>query len=131
MPLQREVKWLQSWFQGTPVAIVQRDEGSVDVEVPTRHCFDSGAVAIRPALAAVLDKVAQSLRRNPRVHLQLLAAPGDEAGDTGLALRRAAQVRSHLRSRGVAGSQLGRPTYTTAAAVQLHLAVAPPAGGGG
>lgn len=122
-PLERERRWLQSWFEGTPVAIVQRGDGSVEVDVPVRHCFDSGAANVRPALAAVLDKVAQSLQRNPGAALTLLAAPGDAAADAELALRRAGQVRQHLRSRGVPAARLGAPSQASAAAVQLRLAL--------
>ncbi len=125
-PLEVERHWLQSWFKGTPVLITRLDDGSVSVDVPREFCFDSGRSAVKPALGAVLDKVAESLRRNPKARLQLLAAPGDGAADSSLAVQRAGQVRTHLRSRGVADARLGSPTRAMADAVQLRMTLASP-----
>ena len=121
-----ERRWLQSWFGGTPVLIGQRNDGAVSVEVPREFCFDTGRSAIKPPLAAVLDKVAESLRRNGWARLPLLAAPADAAETSPLALQRAAQVRRHLISRGVPAGRLGSPAATTAAAVQLRMEDASP-----
>ena len=63
-PLAVERAWLQSWFDGTPVAIEQVADGDVSVAVPREFCFDAGRSKVKPPLAAVLDKVAQSLRRS-------------------------------------------------------------------
>ena len=121
-----ERQWLQSWFKGTPVRIVQQADGDVSVDVPREFCFDAGKSKVLPPLAAVLDKVSQSLRRTPGARLELLAAPGDDAQNTALALQRAKQVRSHLMGQGVPAAQLGAPSAGTAPAVQLRLALAAP-----
>ena len=121
-----ERKWLQSWFQGTPVVIAQLGGAAVSVDVPLEFCFDAGGSKVKPPLAAVLDKVAESLRRHRQARLELLAAPRDAADGSPLALQRATQVRAHLMSRGVPAARLGGPTTTAAAAVQLRLAVAAP-----
>jgi outer membrane protein OmpA-like peptidoglycan-associated protein len=121
-----ERQWLQSWFQGTPVLIGQRNDGAVNVDVPREFCFDPGRSSVKPALAAVLDKVAESLRRVPLARLSLLAAPDDATGTAPLALERAVQVQKHLLSRGVPAARLVRPTATSAAAVQLRMEAAPP-----
>ena len=118
--LDVERDWLKSWFQGTPVVIVRQGAG-LRVEVPLVHAFEPGQQQVKPALGAVLDKVAESMRRNPRARLQLVAAPGDGASDVALATQRAGQVRAHLRSRGVPDARLGSPSRTTVAAVQLRL----------
>lgn len=121
-PLVVERQWLQSWFTGTPVRIVQQGSGPVAIEVPQAFCFDGGRSSVKPPLAAVLDKLALSLRRTPTARLQLLAAPGDGPAATAeLALQRAAQMRSHLLSRGVHAGQLGPPTATKVAAAQLRM----------
>ena len=125
-PLQVERLWLQSWFKGTPVSIVERADGLLAVDVPRTFCFDPGSVQVKPALGAVLDKVAESLRRQPQLRLAGLAAPGDGSADVALAERRAAQVRQHLRSRGVAEARLGRPAAAAVALVQLRLQAAEP-----
>ncbi|MDP1901381.1 MAG: hypothetical protein Q8K96_13150 [Rubrivivax sp.] len=121
-----EHQWLNSWFRGTPVLIAQRDDGVLAVDVPREFCFEPGSSRVKPALAAVLDKVAESLRRRPLAQLALLAAPDDRAGATTLALQRAIQVQKHLRDRGVPATRLGQPTTTTAAAVQLRIGAARP-----
>lgn len=119
-PLETEQKWLQAWFKDTPVLIAPRGDDALAVEVPREFCFDGGRAQVKPALAAVLDKVAESLRRQPRLRLATLAAPGD-ANRAELAGTRAANVRQHLRARGVPEARLASPSTGTLAAVQLRL----------
>ena len=121
-----ETQWLQSWFEGTPVRIVQQPDGAVSVEVPREFCFNAGQSKVKPPLAAVLDKVAQSLLRTPNARLELLAAPGDDAEPSPLAQQRSKQLRRYLLARGVPAAQLGTPGVTTAAAVQLRMAISTP-----
>ncbi len=116
-----ERQWLATWFKGTPVLIGQRQDGAVTVDVPREFCFEPGRSGVKPALAAVLDKVAESLRRVPLAQLPLLAAPDDAIGTPQLATQRAIQVRDYLRSRGVPAARLGKPSATVAAAVQLRI----------
>jgi outer membrane protein OmpA-like peptidoglycan-associated protein len=123
--LATERQWLQSWFNGTPVQIAQRGDSAISVDVPREHSFDAGRSSVRAPLAAVLDKVAESLRRNPQARLSLVAAPADPGGAPALALQRAAQVRAHLQSRGVAAPRLAEPSSTGVAAVQLQLRLEP------
>ncbi|MEO8279277.1 MAG: hypothetical protein ABI564_06260 [Ideonella sp.] len=124
--LAAERQWLQSWFEGTPVVIASRGGRSITVDVPKAHCFDPGRTRVKPALAAVLDKVAQSMRRLPYSALPLIAAPDDGTGNRSLAMQRAAQIHKHLRSAGVPAARLGQPGVTTAAAVQLRIDVEEP-----
>lgn len=124
--LDVERQWLQSWFQGTPVLIGQRSDGAVTVDVPREFCFEPGRNKIKPPLAAVLDKVAESLRRRPPARLVLVAAPGDTADPTSLAKQRALKVQSHLMSRGVPAARIGKPTTTATAAVQLRIEIDSP-----
>jgi hypothetical protein len=122
--LATEKHWLLSWFRGTPVRIRQQADGALLVDVPREYCFDPGARQVKPPLAAVLDKVAESLRRRPAAGVSLLAAPADRGGGTPLALQRAAQLQRHLRDRGVPLARLVEPSSTTAAAVQLRIGAA-------
>ncbi len=121
-----ERQWLAQWFRGTPVLVAQRDDGAVTVDVPREFCFEPRSSTPKPALAAVLDKLAESLRRVPQAGLTLLAAPDDAGGTGALALQRAARMQDHLRGRGVAGARLGKPAATAAAAVQLRVQAAVP-----
>jgi len=119
-----EREWLRSWFDGTPVTISQRDEGPLSVEVPLAFSFAPRRSSVKPALAAVLDKLAESLRRT-RALLPGLAAPADAGGPPALALQRAGALRAYLLSRGVPPAQLGTPAAAQAAAVQLRVELPP------
>ena len=121
-----ERQWLQAWFEGTPVRIEQRSESSFSVEVPRQYCFDTGRSEVEPPLAAVLDKVAQSLQRKPTLRLQFLAAPGDSARGSELAQQRAVNLRKHLLARGAAPQQVAAPTVTQVPAVQLRIGLDSP-----
>ncbi|MDO9071707.1 MAG: hypothetical protein Q7U73_00440 [Rubrivivax sp.] len=124
-----EQRWLQDWFRGTPVRISQRSDGTLAVDVPREFCFEAGRSQVKPALGAVLDKVAQSLRRRPGTRLTLLSAPSDPAGSGApatLALQRAADVHRHLRSRGIALARLGEPVAEGSSAVQLRIGAQTP-----
>jgi len=122
-----ERQWLASWFKGTPVVVAQRPDGAVIVDVPREFCFDPGRDTVKPALAAVLDKVAQSLRRTPIADLHLIAAPADPNGAATLAVQRATKVHEFLRSRGVPAGRLAKPSAASGSAVQLRMEAAPPA----
>jgi outer membrane protein OmpA-like peptidoglycan-associated protein len=122
-----EQRWLQDWFRGTPVRINQRNDGTLTVEVPREFCFDAGRSEVKPALGAVLDKVAESLRRRPSARLALLSAPSDTGtAPATLALQRAAGVQRHLRDRGVSQARLGAQVADGSAAVQLRIATSVP-----
>jgi outer membrane protein OmpA-like peptidoglycan-associated protein len=116
-----ERQWLQSWFAGTPVRIQALGSGVFSIEVPREFCFDAGRSAVKPPLAAVLDKLAQSLQRKPEARVELLAAPGDADAPSALALQRAGNVRKRLIERGASPEQLGPPSATPLAAVQLRI----------
>jgi outer membrane protein OmpA-like peptidoglycan-associated protein len=122
-----ERQWLASWFKGTPVVVAQRPDGAVVVDVPREFCFDPGHDAVKPALAAVLDKVAQSLRRTPIAELHLIAAPNDASGSATLGVQRATRVYDFLRARGVPAARLAKPSAASGAAVQLRMEAPSPA----
>jgi outer membrane protein OmpA-like peptidoglycan-associated protein len=122
-----EERWLRQWFDGTPVQIVRQRDGALAVTVPAAFCFDPGRHAVKPPLAAVLDKVAESLRRQRQARLDALAVPADAEGDAALLRRRGLAVRDHLRARGVDDARLAQPATTAASGVRLQLR-APPTG---
>ncbi len=121
-----ERQWLQSWFEGTPVRIAQRSESAFTIDVPRDYCFDAGRSVVKPPLAAVLDKLAQSLQRKPAARVELLAAPGDSAAASALAQQRADNLRKYLIGRGVSSDQLGPPTTSPVAVVQLRIGLVSP-----
>jgi len=119
-----EQQWLDSFFRGTPVSIRQLGDGTLAVDVPREFCFDAGKSDVKAPLAAVLGKVAESLRRRPNARVSVLSAPDDKPGSSPLALQRAAQVQKLLRDRGVPAARLGEPSAAGAAAVQLRIVAA-------
>lgn len=121
-----ERRWLQSWFEGTPVVIRQGRDAAVSLEIPREFCFDTGRSGVKPGLAVVLDKVAESLRRVPAAHLAVIATPADgEVANARLSAQRAAQVQQHLLARGVPAARLGAPTGALAPAVLLRIEASP------
>lgn len=118
-PLAAEQRWLTQLFDGTPVVIQGESDGSVQLTVPMVHSFDGPSTSPKPALKAVLDKLGQSLKRQPGSRLAI-GAPG-EAGQ-----QRANAARKHLLVRGVAGHRVSAaPAATDAVVLRLSVAPAP------
>ena len=121
-----ERQWLASWFKGTPVVIAQLSNGAVVIEVPARFCFEPGQEAVKPALAAVLDKVARSMRRTAIAELHLIAAPGDPGSPPTLGTQRATRVYEFLRARGLTEGRLAKPSASRGMAVKLRIEASSP-----
>ena len=124
-PLVTERRWLAEWFRGTPVLVALTDPQTLGVDVPLAHCFNAGSSTVKPALAAVLDRVATSLRRQPTMRVAI-AAPADANDNARLAASRAQKVSEHLVSRGVAATRVtGSGTAPPGGAVQLRIVLGP------
>jgi outer membrane protein OmpA-like peptidoglycan-associated protein len=104
-PLATEQRFLEDWFRGTPVVIAAQPPVTLQLDVPLANSFDAGKSDIKPALNAVLDRVAQSLLRQnaARIHVN---APADASGSAALAQSRAQRVREALGSKGGGPVQL-------------------------
>lgn len=98
-------------FQGTPVQIdtgQTEAAGFLRVGVPQPHGFEPGRVAVRPALAAVLDRLVEPLQQQPRWTLRV-AGPVDAKGSAWIGPDRANAVRDYLVMKGVAASRFAAP----------------------
>jgi len=115
-PLAGEEKWLNEWFSGTPVEIGAQDNGTLRVAVPLRNSFDNGQTKVKPALAAVLDKVAVSMRRQAGAKIELTAPSDANAGMR----ERSKSVRDYLVTKGVRADRI-TPTGAPAHMVELRL----------
>jgi outer membrane protein OmpA-like peptidoglycan-associated protein len=123
-PLVVEKRWLDEWFHGTPVVIALHGDSALHVEVPLAHSFAAGSSTIKPALAAVLDRVATSLRRQAGTRVSIAAA-ADVGGAAAQASNRTQQVRDHLVARGVPGARISSLGIVRAGEpVQLQIVVA-------
>ncbi|MBI5255183.1 MAG: hypothetical protein HY855_01685 [Burkholderiales bacterium] len=116
-PLAGEQRWLSQLFEGTPVRIdVEPDGAALLLRVPMAHSFETDSPQPKPALAAVLDKLSQSLKRQPASKLQI-GAPGPAA--------RALAARRHLLSRGVAAHRVEAASAAGGDGVVLRLSLTP------
>lgn len=104
-PLSTETRWLQQWFDGTPVVIAPQGDGTLLVEVPAEFCFDLGTAAVKPPLAAVLSRVRSSLERQPTLQMRI-EAPPDSAGPASLARERSTRVREHFFSAAISPTRI-------------------------
>jgi outer membrane protein OmpA-like peptidoglycan-associated protein len=125
-PLVTEQRYFEEWFRGTPVVIAalpQATQPTLQLDVPLAHSFEAGKADIKPALAAVLERVAESLRRQVGARVSV-AAPADPGGQAGLAQQRAERVREHLVSRRIAAPRIALAGAARAGApLQLRMTI--------
>ena len=122
--LAAEQRRLADLFRGTPVVFQMQSDGSLRVEVPLRYSFDTGGSAVKPPLAAVLDRVAKS-QRGQATRLQV-AAPGDAGAHNPLLARdRAASTRDYMVAHGVAATRFSALTPARSDAVEIVVAEVP------
>ena len=97
--LASEQRRLARYFDGTPVVFEMVGEGRMRVTVPLVHSFESGRTAVKPALGAVLEKLAQSQRlQDTRFEV---IGPADKPSGRLLADDRAASMRDYLVAQGI------------------------------
>ena len=110
-PLAMEQSFLEGWFRGTPVVIATQPPTTLQLDVPLANSFDAGKADIKPALNAVLDRVAQSLLRHAGARVTITAS-GDANGSApqapaqALAQARTQRVRDSLATKGIAATRV-------------------------
>jgi outer membrane protein OmpA-like peptidoglycan-associated protein len=101
-PLATEQRFLEDWFRGTPVVISAQVPAALQVDVPLANSFDAGKSDIKPALNAVLERVAESLRRQSGARITV-TAPADANGVSAtLSAQRTVRLREALVTKRVA-----------------------------
>lgn len=120
--LATEQRFLEDWFRGTPVVIAAQPPVTLQLDVPLANSFDAGKADIKPALNAVLDRVAQSLLRQNAGRINI-TAPADVSGNAALAQSRAQRVREALGMKGIAATRvaLAESAPRAGGPVQLRL----------
>jgi hypothetical protein len=103
--LASESARMSALFQGTPVVFAMQGVNVLRVTVPRVNSFDPGSSKVKPALAAVLDRVARSqLQSGARFRV---AAPADgDSRNSSLARERALSMRDYLLGQGIGVSRL-------------------------
>lgn len=119
-PLMTEQRWLQQWFEGTPVVIAPQGDGTLLVEVPAEFCFDVGASAVKPPLAAVLTRVRSSLERQPSLQMRI-ETPSEAGGPGSLARERSTRVREHFYSAAISPTRITEADGLPGAPVRLVI----------
>jgi outer membrane protein OmpA-like peptidoglycan-associated protein len=99
--LESEQRRLATLFRGTPVVFEMQRDGSLQVTVPLEFSFAPGRAAVKPPLAAVLDRVASS-QRETATRFRVMAPADPARRNTRLAQERAASTRDYLVARGIA-----------------------------
>jgi outer membrane protein OmpA-like peptidoglycan-associated protein len=125
-PLVTEQRFLEEWFRGTPVVIAAQGPGALNVDVPLANSFDPGKADVKPALNAVLNRVAESLRRQTGARISV-AAPADASGSALLSAQRTVRLRENLVAKGVALTRVAlADAPPSGGPVQLRLTMLPP-----
>ena len=109
---------LRDDLQPTGVAIAQSADQRLWVSLPSDAVFAAGRSAIKPPAAPWLDRIALTLREQPRAEVQILGEPDarsrDDVASRVLALDRAASARDWIVARGVSAQRVSvagrRPT---------------------
>ena len=98
--LADEQRRLADLFRGTPVVFAMQADGSLRVTVPLHFSFDRGRYAVKPPLAAVLDRIVKSQRAEAT--RLVVAAPADpRSKGLRLATERATSARDYMVGRGI------------------------------
>jgi outer membrane protein OmpA-like peptidoglycan-associated protein len=121
--LATEQRFLEDWFRGTPVVIAAQPPVTLQLDVPLVNSFDAGKADIKPALNAVLDRVAQSLLRQSAARVTI-NAPADASANAALAQSRAQRMREALGSKGIAATRVTlSEAVRSGGPVQLRLTI--------
>ena len=99
--LASEQRRLGDLFADTPVTVQRGADGRLRLHVPLRFSFDPGRAAVKPPLAALLDRLAVSLKQQGGFSVRINASGDARTAAAGqLARERAAATRDYLIARG-------------------------------
>jgi hypothetical protein len=107
-----ELRWTEA--DGPPATQVLR------IVLPQPHGFDAGSAAVRPALAAVLDRVADAGRKQPTWALRC-SAPSDARKPPAQGIDRAGAVRDYLVLKGLAAARFTAPQAAPSTSTELTV----------
>ena len=117
---------LRSALLGSGVEVSQTTDQRLWLSVPGEAAFAAGRSAVKPAVGALLDQVAATLRTIPQAEVQIVGNTDGSSTNTALALDRAASARDWMVARGVVPSRMsvsGRALRAPVAQARLDLLI--------
>jgi outer membrane protein OmpA-like peptidoglycan-associated protein len=102
--MEDQKRAMEQATQGTGVGVTQTADNQLKLNVPSDVSFDTGRADIKPNLAPVLDRFAQTLQQNPATTVRIIGhtdSTGTDAINDPLSINRAASTRQYLAARGV------------------------------
>jgi outer membrane protein OmpA-like peptidoglycan-associated protein len=102
--MEDQKRAMEQATQGTGVGVTQTADNQLKLNVPSDVSFDTGRADIKPNLAPVLDRFAQTLQQNPATTVRIIGHTDSTGTDTindPLSINRAASTRQYLAARGV------------------------------
>ncbi|HEY0877541.1 MAG TPA: OmpA family protein [Zeimonas sp.] len=102
--MEQQKQAMQQATQGTGVEVTQTADNQLKLNVPSDVSFDTNSAQIKPNLAPVLDRFAQTLNANPGSTVRIIGHTdntGTDAINDPLSVNRAASTRQYLAARGV------------------------------
>lgn len=116
---------LKQALEGTPVRVEATDDHRLRVEVPTRHAFEPGRAAVKPALAAVLDQFAIGFKPQAATTELRIAVPADDQASARVVEERGLSTRDYLVGRGVPISRIAGIGRAAGAGLEILVADRP------
>ncbi len=102
--MDKQKRDMEQATRGTGVQVSQTADNQLKLDIPSDVSFDVGRADIRPNLAPVLDRFAQTLNENPATRVRIVGhtdSTGSDAINDPLSVNRAASTRNYLVARGV------------------------------
>lgn len=119
---------LRDDLQAPGVNVAQSPDQRLWISIPADALFAIGRSAVKPPATPWLDRIALTLREQPRAEVQILGEPDaqsrDDVASRVLALDRAASARDWIVARGVSAQRVsvaGRRTRAQAPADERRL----------
>jgi len=103
--MEEQKRAMEQATQGTGVAVTQKPDNQLKLEVPSDVSFHVARADIEPNFRSVLDRFAQALVANPATTMRIIGhtdSTGNDVINDPLSVNRAASVRNYLADRGVA-----------------------------
>lgn len=107
--MEEQKRAMEQATQGTGVDVMQTADNQLKLNVPSDVSFDTNRADIKPNLAPVLDRFAQTLQQNPTTTVRIIGhtdSTGNDAINDPLSVNRAASTRQYLAARGVEAGRI-------------------------